>query len=459
MLRTERLSPETASFVRSPRLVLASAPSIYDNSEIISDASKPALHARNSHSYRGGCAALPADSVSARKNSARARSWARHESAKDPGPDKQSLGNPRRILRGAQAALLGTRRSGTAVSARYGISVVPQYLQIFAEVTRSGIWLEEYYLYQLYLPERWRSRTRQFPHLSQSVPAQLCLNNLTCPPDFQLLQNKHLFVRRCEETGLPSIPVLAEFVDGHLEGKLKRLPATDLFSKPAGQYCGKGAESWRYDPHLDCFFNAATDQKFSRDALLNYLGSLSKSERFILQQRVRNHSALSPLTNGALSTLRLVTCRAPSGSIDLMPPVIRMPAGRLAVDNFAAGGLAAPIDLATGTICGPALRADNRLGVISLDRHSDTGQVFEGFSIPMWTKAVDLARRAHEAFPSVHFIGWDIAILQHGPVLVEANALFDTDLTVLPHGLSLSDTQFIPYYNFHWANSRFKKRS
>jgi hypothetical protein len=42
-------------------------------------------------------------------------------------------------------------------------------------------------------------------------------------------------------------------------------------------------------------------------------------------------------------------------------------------------------------------------------------------------------------------------ILQDGPVLVEGNCPFDTDLTVLPHGLTLSDTQFIPYYNYHWA--------
>ena len=113
----------------------------------------------------------------------------------------------------------------------------------------------------------------------------------------------------------------------------------------------------------------------------------------------------------------------------------------------------APLDLATGRVCGSALRKDKVLGVISTNEHPDTGQKFNGFPIPMWREAVDLARRAHRAFPSIHFIGWDIAILEDHPILVEGNALFDTDLTVLPHGLSLSDTQFIPYYNYHWGNS------
>jgi hypothetical protein len=134
-----------------------------------------------------------------------------------------------------------------------------------------------------------------------------------------------------------------------------------------------------------------------------------------------------------------------------MPPVIRMPAGRLVVDNFAKGGLVAPIDAANGTICGPALQRDESLGVATVDRHPDSGAEFTGFRIPMWTEVVALAIKAHEAFPSLHFIGWDIAILQQGLVLIEGNAPFSADSVVLPHGISLSDTQFIPYYNHHWA--------
>jgi hypothetical protein len=134
-----------------------------------------------------------------------------------------------------------------------------------------------------------------------------------------------------------------------------------------------------------------------------------------------------------------------------------MPVGRLVVDNFDRGGLAAPINFTTGTICGPAVKRDIRLGIISIDQHPDSGQEFKGFPIPMWSEAVDLARRAHKAFPSVYFIGWDIVVLQDGPILVEGNAGFGSHLTVLPHGQTLSDTLFIPCYNYHWENSASAK--
>jgi hypothetical protein len=320
------------------------------------------------------------------------------------------------------------------------------------ESARSGILFDEYYLYQMYIPERWRSRMRQFP-TSRSSSALSFLIERNRAPDHQSLA-KHLFALRCKETGLPSAPVLGEFVDGRPDGRLESLPATDLFSKPTGRRSGSGAMAWRYDRNQDCFFNTETGQKFSREALVEHLCVLSRQHgRVILQPRLVNHAALSPLTNGALSTLRIVTCRTPFGSIDLMPPVIKMPAGCLVVDNFDAGGLVAPIDLATGTICGPALQRHNCLGVISTDRHPDSGQEFKGFPIPMWTEAVDLARRAQETFRSLHFVGWDIAILQDRPVLVEGNATWGTNVTVLPHRLTLSDTQFIPYYNHHWHNS------
>jgi hypothetical protein len=76
----------------------------------------------------------------------------------------RAMGRPWRlrwsIHSAIEAAVLGTQRSGSAVSKRYGISIITQFLQLFAVALRSSIYFNEYYLYQLYLPERWRSRIR-----------------------------------------------------------------------------------------------------------------------------------------------------------------------------------------------------------------------------------------------------------------------------------------------------------
>src|SRR5262249_34041191 len=269
----------------------------------------------------------------------------------------------------------------------------------------------------------------------------------TFPVECKLVGEKHLFHARCKEAGLPTAILIGEFAGGRIDGKLERLPATDLFSKPTRSAMGRDAHLWRYDQSQECFFDALTDQSFSGEALLNLFCHLSRFERIVVEQRLQNHAALLPLTNGALSTIRIMTCRTPFDSIDLLPPIIKLPTGRSVADNFHQRGLAAPIDIATGCICGAALQRDDCLGVRWVDKHPDTGQELKGFRIPMLKEAVDLARRAHETFSSMPFIGWDIAILDDHPVIVEGNYAPDTDLTVLPHRLTLSDTQFIPYYN------------
>jgi hypothetical protein len=56
----------------------------------------------------------------------------------------------------------------------------------------------------------------------------------------------------------------------------------------------------------------------------------------------------------------------------------------------------------------------------------------------MWTEAVALAELAHKTFPSVHFIGWDIAILQDRAVVIEGNPFFNADAT---GGMTQSSTR------------------
>jgi hypothetical protein len=62
---------------------------------------------------------------------------------------------------------------------------------------------------------------------------------------------------------------------------------------------------------------------------------------------------------------------------------------------------------------------------------------FVGFRLPYWSEVKDLALRAAAAFPWVRSVGWDIAISERGPVLVEGNERWAVSLVQMaaPHGL------------------------
>ena len=46
----------------------------------------------------------------------------------------------------------------------------------------------------------------------------------------------------------------------------------------------------------------------------------------------------------------------------------------------------------------------------------------------MWQEAIDLVERAHRAFDEYVLVGWDVAFLEDGPVLVEGNRGPDIDI-------------------------------
>jgi hypothetical protein len=48
--------------------------------------------------------------------------------------------------------------------------------------------------------------------------------------------------------------------------------------------------------------------------------------------------------------------------------------------------------------------------------------------IPHWSELLELVLRAQVAFDGLPTPGWDVGITQDGPLLVEANALYDLDL-------------------------------
>jgi putative polysaccharide biosynthesis protein len=354
-------------------------------------------------------------------------------------------------------ACVGLRRYARGVKQQYGIGLSQQFRDLCADHLSGRITHHTFYLYQLYLADRRRERNR-YLSFWQIFPMLHYFTDCTKCEDYPLLRSKHLFARRCSEIGLPFLPLVAEFAEGKMilcsPSREATLPDVDLFSKPSEYWCGIGANLWICKASGK-YVNPISGEAFDKESLIRKLCAESKSGRIVLQERVANHPSLvGTLTTGALATVRLVSCRTPSGSVDLLPPVIRMPYGKAIVDNVGQGGLAAPVDIATGKICGPAIRKDKNLGISTVEKHPDTGVGFVGVQLPFWEAALGLAVQAHLAFPSLHFVGWDIALLRDGPIVLEGNAWWDSDVTVLPHRLSLSDTQFIPYCNHHFKRSR-----
>lgn len=325
----------------------------------------------------------------------------------------------------AVAIFVFTRRNGKAIAARTGIPVGAQIKGQIVMAARYAIAPFWYYMFELYLPDR---RNQASLYLTAHETIGPAYSALQPPAGADDMDDKIWFAGHCHESGVSAVPVFMHFSGGEqrqLKGGVASLPDADLFVKPRSGSGGHRMERW--DFIADGRYRNAFGDVLSRDALMSKLEEQSLKDDFLVQPRLVNHPALDDISNGALATVRLLTCRNEQGRAEAVNAAFRMAIGNSVVDNFHQGGLATPVNLDTGAI---AMASDIgvRPDVGWRDTHPVSGARFAGRVLPHWKDVVELAIRAHEAFPHRIVVGWDVAMLADGACIIEGNGKPDLDI-------------------------------
>ncbi|MCA3574899.1 MAG: hypothetical protein IOC86_13375 [Aestuariivirga sp.] len=323
------------------------------------------------------------------------------------------------------AVILFTGRNGRAIAQRSGVGILQQVLGQVEMAARHAIAPFWYYMFELYLPERRRQASLYLTAHETIGPAYSLLQP---PPGADGMDDKIWFAEHCHEQAVRAVPVLMHFSKGErqpLKGGSEALPDGDLFVKPRSGSGGHRMERW--DTLGEGRYRNAHGEILDREALMEKLSRQSLKDDFLVQPRLHNHPALDDISNGALATVRLLTCRNEQGRPEATNAAFRMAIGNSVVDNFHQGGLATEVDLATGVI-GIASDIGVRPDVGWRDTHPVSGARFAGRTLPHWPEVVALAVRAHEAFPERVIVGWDVAMLADGAMIVEGNGKPDLDI-------------------------------
>ena len=312
-----------------------------------------------------------------------------------------------------------TWRNGALVRRRCGRSIPAQLADQLRLYFSSGMLAPWYYIFALYDADG-TSRARGYLQRFETKPGLFpLLKRRRGTP----LNDKARFARYCARRGIPCVANVLL-----LQGSRPRraLPRHDLFVKPSKGRGGKGAERW--DAVAPGTFANLAGERLTGAELLDRLVERSRDAPLVVQRRLVCHPALSDLTTGALPTVRVVTCLDEHGTPEIVGAVFRMAVGgNLTVDNLHAGGIAAGIALDSGALSRASdLGADVRLGWLAA--HPDTKAPIEGRILPLWDETRRLAVAAHRAFADRVVIGWDVAVLDDGPIFIEGNGNPDLDI-------------------------------
>ena len=163
---------------------------------------------------------------------------------------------------------------------------------------------------------------------------------------------------------------------------------------------------------------------------------------FIFQETISQHPEVSKLNPSCINTIRMDTFIDGEGNSNVISAYIRMSTSNSHVDNFNEGGCAVGIVLETGKLKKYGYSSFKNVGVKVLTQHPGTKTVFENYSIPFLPQAKELVLKAARLVPALRLIGWDVAIGESGPILIEGNSNYQISGSDFLYGGYLNNNSF-----------------
>ena len=346
-----------------------------------------------------------------------------------------------------------TWRNGAVIRSRHGKSVPAQLAEQLRLYVSAGVLPPWYYIFSLH-----DDGANRAPTFIERFETKTCYFRLLKQRKGSPLNDKTRFAQFCAANGIRSVPTITRLPGDEAP---QPLPRCDLFVKPVAGRGGRGAERWDYIGSQS--FSGPHGEQLTRGALLRRLMARSRHGPLIVQPRMLPHPDLAVITAGALPTVRVLTCLNAQREPEVIAGVMRASLGKnRTVDNLHAGGIAAAIDLECGTLSRATnLGSDARLGWLSL--HPDNGAQIEGRVVPCWNEVKECAIAAHRKFNDRVVIGWDIAVLEDGPILIEGNGTPDLDILQRFRRVGLREHRFAELLAYHlresgdgWSQSKFE---
>ena len=155
------------------------------------------------------------------------------------------------------------------------------------------------------------------------------------------------------------------------------------------------------------------------------LSSVLGDEALIFESVVCQTDQFAAFNASSVNTVRFMTALYPDGSAKVIATFIKIGRAGRCVDNAGGGGnVDVCVDVETGEIR-YAIQFDGWHNVKDIDCHPDNGNPLNGVVIENWEAVKADVIRFQQAFPYCKVAGWDIAITNEGPVVIEINDFWD----------------------------------
>lgn len=218
-------------------------------------------------------------------------------------------------------------------------------------------------------------------------------------PKLHWIIDSHSAYNVVEKKRYKTNEILLEIMDG------------EFFVKPQ---MGEGGHSTFLISQGNLFYTDGTVEKLTQENLLKIFRFNAK---MLLQDKVKQIDALNNLNPTSLNTIRCLTYLDNKGKAHVLGATLRMGGSDAIVDNASSGGIYCGIDIHKHTLFPQSKDKNGK----TFDQHPTSSINFQNYSIPKLDEVFQTCIQLHQLLRSPVTIGWDIAITEEGPLIIEAN--------------------------------------
>lgn len=234
--------------------------------------------------------------------------------------------------------------------------------------------------------------------------------------DFYLLDDKVLFNEKFKDfLGRDYLKV-----DNFDDFKSFTSKHKEFIAKPIDGCGGKGIMKYEVDDNVEELFK-----------VINILNQT------LIEEVIKQHDEISKIYDGSVNTLRLFTFYD-GNNVYVLNSVFKIGNGGC-TDNFSSGSMYTFVN-DRGIVIAPAIDQDDNI----YEEHPITLKKIIGFKVPLYNEACQMVKEASKLVPTIKYIGWDVAITNDGPVIIEGNSY--PGVFQLKPSLSKKHVGLIPKY-------------
>jgi Sugar-transfer associated ATP-grasp len=337
--------------------------------------------------------------------------------------------------------------AAAAQSGRPTWALALEMVHLYRSTARLGF--SEYFDFQLYLKDLSLSQKEQFAGWRmQSILEEALIDDYAR----FLSLDKITMYSLLKSFGLP-IPALRAVYKSQRPSGMTQLHSEQEL---AGYLCQQGNTPVYLKPSLGSYgrgntliTKAAGNSVTLGDGTQMPIGEFCKSLDdphglgWVLQEPLSAHPLIAEKCGAKISGVRIHTFLGAQGAV-ATKAVWKINVGRDDSDNFqhgASGNMLAAVEMETGRVS--RIISGTGSNQVVNPSHPVTGAQLVGFQIPRWPEIKALACEAQLAFPGFICPGWDIAVCEDGPKILEVNYFGDIDLSQHAHRQGFLDERFM----------------